>query len=327
MSCLKMLMMFFLLHPILTCAEPCVSKTSVCDPKLQTAFKNMQKLLSEQNLPFDHLPDHQEVYSGNTKYSGISYYVPTENARYEKLEGYEDIYVISNDYDPNKHPMNRGFLGTSAVIKVDRSKNPFAFIYLSKEILSTYGKKKEFPFKNNVNEHLCSLNQSCFQKLELFKKASLSSEFDQKIVLQYKSQIKRFFQDRYLVDTYRDEPEILKQIEKVLSAIDSNPAKSINEVNQFIQTEMNQITEKKLQGRTRDQYPDRLEYVSYSSISSNTKEYVESFSLRMKKDAILEYCASDTSEPCKNVRLLKDDLDFFQARRKPITLREYLPES
>jgi hypothetical protein len=307
-------------------ADPCLTKTSVCEPKVEKTFKNLKRILSEQNLPLDHLTNQQEVYPPNTKYNGISYYIPTDNARYEKLEGYEDVYVISNEYVPEKHQMNRGFLGTSAVVRVDRSKTPFQYVYLSKEIHSSYAKKKELPFKNNVNEHLCSLNLSCFQKLEIFKKAAESSDFDQKIVSQYQSQLKKFFYDRYVTDIYHQEPEIQQKIKTVLDSIDGNSFKNTAEVNLFVLKEMKKITDQKLQGKTRDQYPDPLEYISYSSIAGNTKEYLESYSLRLKKDAILQFCAADKNENCQNVNQLKADLDFFQGRRKLISYQEYLPE-
>lgn len=299
-----------------------------CQPILDKTLLELKDQVEGCILPLDRPPPEPKTYDLSWKLAGASYIVPEENARYEKLDGYDDIYIISNHYDPTKHPGNVGFLGSSAIVKVDRTTKPFSYIYLSKESHNSYSKDlKTLPYKLNVNEHLCTLNQACFKKLETFTKITNSTEFDQKSVSQFKSTCKSLIQDLFMVDIYRDHPEIKSKTDKVLNSLQGLDAKSIQDVEKYLSSELGKITDEKIGNKTFDQYSDKNEFLTYRSIKTNVNYFIQKYGVRMKKDSILEYCKYGPEPSCKESNSLRQDLEYFNSKRKVISKEEYLPES
>lgn len=180
----------------------------------------------------------------------------------------------------------------------------------------------------SVNETLCSLNTECSQKLVNFNKIVDSSEFNSKVVPEYKNAIIDRLNDRLIIDTYHKKPEIQDKIKGVIELVKSKNFNDIDQVNTFIQQELTKITDSKLQKRTAQQYKeyikksepneDWLEYYDYSAILSNVLPDIGTNSFVHKKKAIFEYCQKGTSLSCSDVKNLQKDLNYFDSKRVEI---------
>jgi hypothetical protein len=310
------------------------------DPKLDkplppTLREIHRALESDHSLTFDRkMPDELRLPLSE-RYSGFSYYVGMGNERFEKLEGYEDIYLYIDHYDPSRHPMNRLFLGSSAILKLDRSTTPPTYVYLSRERHVGTKTGEELKDAKNVNEHLCSLNSGCSGRLDAFNRLARSSEFDMKIGAEYRRSLKKRFEDLLLSDVYHSDPGISIPIRSVLERLETEAQGTPADINTWLLSQMEKITEAKIGKLTRQEYqklnPKKsselaLEYITYSSLKGNVAGELERRSHYSKKTAILEWCGTRPGESgCETAIRLKKDLDFFESRRKVLPTTEGLP--
>ena len=323
-------------------AASAISKPIDCvGPGLESAHtlhKSMASLHDQLGggLAFDHITEKSDSYSFNNYGLGFSYYVPEENSRFERLEGYDDVYIWVNHYDPKIHTLNRLFLGSNAILKIDRSTTPPKVIYLSREIHVQNKSATEIMDLKNVNESLCTLNLACSKKLVEFNASARTSQFDSKVISEYKTSLTKLISDQFVIDTYADIPAIRDQALTLLEKMKTNTFKNIAEMNEFLLQGLKKIRDEKLAGLTREQYLQKfkgeeksrvLEYITYDSISDNAAFLIGKYAHRAKKDAILEYCSKSVSQDCALARSLKSDLDSFQTRRKPLPAGEQLPRT
>ncbi len=270
-------------------------------------------MATESQLPLDNVASDLDVYSYGQKLVGFSYYIGLGNERYEKLDGYEDVYLMIDHYDPSQHILNNKFVGSHAIVKYDRSVNPPQVIYLSKQTHLYSGSAEEIRTYKSVNEALCSLNSACETKLEKFNRVVDSTEFNSKAVSQYKDAIIKRETERLIVDTYYQNSVIKAKIQAVFDHIKTNHFANIDEVNAYLLFEMMKISNegKSMCGKT-------LEFYDYDSIASNISNDLKNYSYVAKKEAIYNYCQSATSTSCPSVNSLKQDIDYFDGKRTVI---------
>ena len=296
-------------------------------PQVPDTLHSIRNALGSESslLPFDQIGADTPSYTAPERYLGFSYYVGIGNERFEKLEGYEDIYLYVDHYEPSRHPLNRLFMGSSAIIKIDRSQTPARYIYLSREKHIGSKSGEELKDAKSVNEHLCSLNSTCDRNLKTFNRMARTPDFDSKIGNEYKISMKKRFSDLLLVDIYATEPEIAAAIRSVLDRLDSDAKGTPAQINQWISTEMNKISDAKIGTLTREQYQSKvkgketeraLEYITYRSLVTNVQSEIEKRSHHSKKEAIIDFCSTRDLPECRTARALKTDLDQFQLRRK-----------
>ncbi len=313
-----------------------VDTCRVQDSAVPASLRSVRSALeaSQSPLPFDRIGTDTPSYSASERLLGFSYYVGSGNERFEKLEGYDDVYLYIDHYEPSRHPLNRLFLGSSAIIKIDRSQTPAKYVYLSREKHVGTKSGEELKDVKSVNEHLCSLNSSCAGKLKAFNLEARSSEFDGNIGPQYKKSIHKRLTDLLLIDTYASDPVISQSIQGVLGRLDSEAKGNPDEINRWVSQEMKKITDAKIGTQTREQYQAKvkgqenaraLEYITYRSLVTNVNSELEKRSHHSKKEAILDYCSSQDTPVCQNARSLKSDLDQFQSRRKVLPPGEGIP--
>lgn len=322
------------LIPFLLWLTPTPARAVLCDYGYGNSNLKILKELSSQlqatqteTIPFDRL-DANPLTKDYHEKNAFSYYIGKGNERYEKLEGYDDIYLIIDHYDPEKHPLNRLFLGSHAVVKYDRTFNPPKIIFLSRQIHVSTDPAEKIRKSQSVNETLCSLNQACFKKLEKFNAVVDSAEYNSIAVNEYKNSLTERIKTKLLIDTYHEKPEIKKQLQTVLDNTIAKEFTQMSDVNTYLEGEMNKIVTSKLQGKTMEQYKayiqknhpgqDWLEYFDYHSIQSNISLELQKYSFESKKNAIFEHCKTGTSANCVQVNLLKKDLDYFQGKRTQI---------
>ena len=314
-------------------AEP---SCPVPGPQVPASIRSIRNAINEGStpLPLDQIGTDTPSYTAPERFLGFSYYVGIGNERFEKLEGYDDLYIYIDHYEPSRHPLNRLFLGSSAIIKIDRSQTPPKYIYLSREKHVGSKSGEELKDVKSVNEHLCSLNSACDRNLKAFNLQARSSEFDSKIGAEYKASMKKRFTDLLLVDTYATEPEISSGIRAVLNRLESEARGTPAEINRWISAEMKKITAAKIGTLTREQYQSKvkgketeraLEYITFRSLVTNVDSEIEKRSHHSKKEALLVFCSKYDLPECKTARQLKSDLDQFQTRRKVLPKEEGIP--
>ncbi len=324
------------LFSILSTAALAEPPCPVPGPQVPASIRSIRNAMNEGTtpLPLDHIGTDTPSYTAPERFLGFSYYVGSGNERFEKLEGYDDIYLYIDHYEPSRHPLNRLFLGSSAIIKIDRSQTPHQYIYLSREKHVGSKSGEELKDVKSVNEHLCSLNSSCDRNLKAFNLQARSSEFDSKIGAEYKASMKKRFTDLLLVDTYATEPEISSGIRAVLDRFESESRGTPAEINRWISVEMKKITDAKIGALTREQYQSKvkgketeraLEYITFRSLVTNVDSEIEKRSHHSKKEAMLDFCSKRDLPECKTARELKSDLDQFQTRRKVLPKEEGIP--
>jgi hypothetical protein len=310
-----------------TLAEDCPSPL-VNSTLSSSLVNNLNVTSAMQSLPLDNLGTGWDVSVYQERMLGFSYFIGKGNERFEKLEGYDDIYLMIDHYVPNKHQLNTLFLGSHTVVKYDRSVNPPNVIYLSKQKHIAGKPYEEMRKYQSVDETLCSLNTSCSKKLPNFNKIVDSAEFNSKAVPQYKNAIIDRLTDRLLIDVYHQKPVLKEKIKNVLELVRTKSFSNMAEINTFIEQEMTKITQDKLQGRTAQQYKayiqkekpneDWLEYYDYNAIVPNINPDIKNNSFVSKKKAIFDYCAANSSASCGDINSLKTDLDHFHSKRKEI---------
>ncbi len=309
---------------------------TVPGPQVPSSIQSLHSALGEEDAPypFDQIGPDTPSYSASERLLGFSYYVGMGNERFEKLEGYEDVYLYIDHYEPSRHPLNRLFMGSSAIIKIDRNQNPPKYVYLSREKHVGTKSGEELKDVKSVNEHLCSLNSTCDRNLKAFNQQARTPSFDALIAPEYKASIKKRFNDLLLVDTYASDPEISSGIRSVLDRMEAEAKGTPSEINRWLSVEMKKITDGKLGSLTREQYQAKvkgkeneraLEYITYRSLVTNVESELEKRSHHSKKSAILEYCSKHDSPPCQTARKLKTSLDHFQSRRKVLSKEEGIP--
>lgn len=297
---------------------------------LKTFIQNNLDVTSpNQTLPLDNLGTDLDVKSYNEKLLGFSYYIGLGNERFEKLEGYDDIYLMIDHYDPTKHQLNTMFMGSHTVVKYDRSVDPPNVIFLSKQKHISNKPYEEMRKYQTVDETLCSLNTTCNKKLPKYNQIVDSVEFNSKAVSQYKTAIIERVTDKLLIDVYHQKPVIKEKIQKVLDQVKTNSFSSMDQINIYIEQEMNKISQEKLKGRTAQQYKeyikrerpneDWMEYYDYSALTPNISVDLKNNSFVSKKKAIFDYCSSNTSTNCGTINSIKTDLDYFHSKRTEIT--------
>jgi hypothetical protein len=305
-------------------------------PRIPSSLHSIHGALVPENPPppLDQIGSDTPSYTAPERLMGFSYYVGSGNERFEKLEGYDDIYLYIDHYEPSRHPLNRLFLGSSAIIKIDRSQTPPRYVYLSREKHVGSKSGEELKDVKNVNEHLCSLNSACDRNLKAFNLQARTREFDARIASEYKASIRKRFTDLLLVDTYATEPGIASGVRSVLDRLEAEAQGSPDQINSWISSEMKKITESKIGTLTREQYQSKvkgqeneraLEYISYRSLTNNVQSELEKRSHHSKKEAILSYCATRDIPECRIARVLKSDLDGFQSRRQLLPRETGLP--
>ena len=322
----------FTFSPLAGAVEACRVQESAVPAPLRSIHSALEA--AQAPLPFDRIGTDTPSYTAPQRLLGFSYYVGSGNERFEKLEGYDDVYLYIDHYEPSRHPLNRLFLGSSAIIKIDRSQTPAKYVYLSREKHVGTKSGEELKDVKSVNEHLCSLNSGCAGKLQAFNLEARSSDFDAKIAPQYKKSIQKRLTDLLLVDTYASDSVISTSIRGVLDRLESEAKGTPAEVNRWLSREMKKITDAKIGAQTREQYQAMvkgqeneraLEYITYRSLVTNVDSELEKRSHHSKKEAILEYCSSQDTPVCQNARSLKSDLDQFQSRRKVLPPGEGIP--
>jgi hypothetical protein len=326
---LKLLTLSALSRPV-DCVEPGLNHAH----DLQATIHSIQDQIAGNPLAFDHITEKSDSYTFNNYGLGFSYFIASENSRFEKLDGYDDVYIWVNHYDPKAHSLNRLFLGSNAILKIDRSKNPAKIIYLSREKHVQSKSAAEIMDLKNVNESLCALNRACSEKLRQFNATARTAQFDSKVVSEYKTTLSKLISDHFILDTYAETPVVTGRISKLLDQMKLSSFKNTSEMNDFLLQGLKMIQDEKLNGMTRDQYVQKfkgeenkaaLEHITYNSISDNALFLIGKFSHRAKKDAILDFCSKSGSSECVSIRSLKTDLDSFQMRRRPLPAGEELP--
>ena len=277
------------------------------------------------NLPMDNVGSNLKEMPYSDRYSGFSYFIGQGNERYEKVEGYDDVYIYMDYYDPNKHPLNNLMKGSHVIIKYDRSVNPPKIIYLSQQKQLADKSVEETRTYKTVNETLCSLNKACNNKLDGFNKIVDSTEFNTAAVNQYKEAIINRTNYRLIVDVYHNFPDIKGKIQKVFAQIKTNSFANIDEVNIYLEKELTKISTDQLQGKNMQQYKefiqknkpteDYLQYFDYSSIVPNISIDLKKYSYLSKKEAIYSYCKQSSQTSCLAVNSLKVDMDAINSSR------------
>lgn len=302
-------------------AEDCPEETS--------QEKLLAGLTQVPLLPLNNGPATPEVYAYSERYLGFSYFIGKGNERYEKLEGYEDIYLMIDQYEPQKHPLNRLFMGSHAVIKYDRSTNPPTVIYLAQEKHVATKPFEEVKNYKEVSETLCSLNKTCSGKLSAFNTIIENKIYAQNIAGIYKNQMAQAVRDNFIKDTYHKNPVIRNKIDQTLVALEKMSFNSPDEVDHFIKTQVSDISKNKLKGiqnfseyreylKKQNSKADPLEFYDYRALVSNLEAIHKRYHQPSKKNAFYAYCATTESNDCLKVNSLRQDLDNFESRRKPI---------